>query len=106
MFRNSLTLEELSSALGARVLNEKEVFLASGVVVPSPDLLVTMNRDHPIKRYEATRAYLLLEAGKVLVVHQIWEIGLSNLSSSTPRQVGVVPVMVVESDLFVLRERP
>lgn len=122
MFRNSLKLEELASVLGARVLEEKALFLASGVVLPSLDLLVTMNRDRPVKRYEAKRAYLLLVGrrlapigvepgpgvggpGKILVVHQIWENGtLWNSASSQP--VGVVPVMVLEPDMFVLRERP
>lgn len=135
MFRNSLTLDELAVVLGARVLDEKKVFLSSGVVVPSPELLVTMNRDHPAKRYKATRAYLLLGGrrlapigvepgsgvvgpGKILVVHQIWESGTQSwmtapcwssptaIESSEPRPVGVVPVMVVESDSFLLWEKP
>jgi hypothetical protein len=126
MFRNSLTLDELAVVLGARVLDEKEVFLSSGVVVPSPELLVTMNRDHPAKRYKATRAYLLLGGrrlapigvepgpgvvgpGKILVVHQIWESGTQSwiaIEFSEPRPVGVVPVMVVESDSFLLWEKP
>lgn len=125
MFRNSLTLDELAIALGARVLEEKEVFLSSAVVVPHPELLVTMSRDYPAKRYEATRAYLLLRGrrlasigvepgvggpGKILVVHQIWENGTQSCTvtefTHDPRPVGVVPVMVVESDSFVLAEKP
>ena len=71
MFRNSLTLDELAVVLGARVLDEKKVFLSSGVVVPSPELLVTMNRDHPAKRYKATRAYLLLGGRRLAPVEHI-----------------------------------